>query len=92
MFFARLQVVGHSQGMSALYVMLSNYPSMANNISLVGLQSFKHFASFTFLESFQCFLFVHTRPTLDCQIKGVLCKPERIFTFFLNKLKPLVLT
>jgi len=32
---SRLQVVGHSQGMSALYVMLSNYPSMANNISLI---------------------------------------------------------
>ena len=37
--FARLQVVGHSQGMSALYVMLSNNPSMADKISLVGLQS-----------------------------------------------------
>merc|ERR1719209_2713105 len=31
----RLQVVGHSQGMSTLYVMLSNYPSMADKISLI---------------------------------------------------------
>ena len=36
----RLQVVGHSQGMSALYVMLSNYPSLADKISLVGFQTF----------------------------------------------------
>ena len=36
----RLQVVGHSQGMSALYVMLSAFPNMAEDISLVGFLIF----------------------------------------------------
>ena len=36
----RLQVVGHSQGMSALYVMLSTFPNLAEDISLVGFLVF----------------------------------------------------
>ena len=58
-------MVGHSQGMSALYVMLSNYPSIADNISLVGFQSFDAFKTlcnfyFSCISSVQCFLFVHS--------------------------------
>ena len=31
----RLQIVGHSQGITALYVMLDQHPHLAANISLV---------------------------------------------------------
>ena len=34
-FVCRLQITGHSQGITALYVMLDQHPGLADNISLV---------------------------------------------------------